>query len=198
VNIPPYYLFIHKNDGIDETMDQIRLFLLNEFNYPKFRSKILDLYLHAFTTGDYAQYIDPQRAESTLDEIVRRGTGNMAFTIDRLAGVVLALPLQHDKEFPAGEVPEIPVDTSLYIAEVMVHTDLRGRGIASMLISDLLTRAKGIYTDAVIRVWERNAPALSLYGKLGFHPVANISQTKLNAYGETFCMEKIYLHKKVL
>lgn len=43
---------------MDEIIDQIRLFQLNEFNYPKFRFKILDLYLHAFTTGDYAQYID--------------------------------------------------------------------------------------------------------------------------------------------
>jgi len=183
---------------MDETIDQIHLFVLNEFNYPKFRSKILDLYLHAFTTGDYAQYIDPQKAESILDEMVRRGTGIMAFVVDRLAGVALALPLQHDKEFPAGEVPVIPVDTSLYIAEVMVHADLRGRGIASMLINDLLTRAEGSYTDAVIRVWEKNAPALSLYGKLGFHPVATISQTKLNVSGETFDMQKIYLHKTII
>ena len=183
---------------MDETIDQIRLFVLNEINYPKFRSKILELYLHAFTTGDYAQYIDPQKAESTLDEMVRRGMGIMAFRIDRLAGVVLALPLRHDKEFPAGEVPEIPVDTTLYIAEVMVLTDLRGSGIASKLINDLLIRAEGSYTDAVIRVWERNVPALSLYRKLGFHPIATISQTKLNVSGETFDMQKIYLHKKVI
>ena len=183
---------------MDEIIDQIRLFVLNEFNYPKFRSKILELYLHAFTTGDYAQYIDPQKAENTLDEMVRGGTGNMAFRIDRLAGVALALPLQQDQEFPAGEVPEIPVDTSLYIAEVMVHADLRDRGIASMLIRDLLSRAKESYTDAVIRVWEKNAPALSLYRKLDFHPIATISQTKLNVSGETFDMQKIYLHKKVI
>lgn len=183
---------------MDETIDQIRLFALNEINYPKFRSKILELYLHAFTTGDDAQYIDPQKAECTLDEMVRRGTGIMAFSINRLSGVALALPLRHDKEFPAGEVPEIPVDTALYIAEVMVHADLRGSGIASKLINDLLTRAEGTYTDAVIRVWERNVPALSLYRKLGFHPVATISQTKLNVFGETFDMQKIYLHKKVI
>ncbi len=57
---------------MNEAMDSTRLYALNEFNYPKFRSQILHLYLHAFTTGEQAQYIDPQEAESTLDEMMRR------------------------------------------------------------------------------------------------------------------------------
>ncbi len=178
-------------------MNPIRLFVLSEFNYPKFRSQIVHLYLHAFTTGEYAQYIDPQKAESTLDKMVRKGMGVMAFTGDRLAGVLLALPLRYDEEFPAGEVDDVPPDTTLYVSEVMVHAEMRNRGIASAMISDLLTRAAVTHTDAVIRVWDENKPALSLYDKLGFQPVATITQTKKHVSGEPFEMRKIYLHKKL-
>ncbi len=182
---------------MNEAMDSTRLYALNEFNYPKFRSQILHLYLHAFTTGEQAQYIDPQEAESTLDEMMRRGTGIFAFTGDRLVGVVLGLPLQYDEDFPADTVPEIVVDTTLYIAELMVHADLRGRGVGTALISELLFREAEAHTDVVIRVWEKNKPALSLYKRLGFRPVATITQTKKHVSGESFEMKKIYLHKKI-
>lgn len=180
---------------MNEAMDPTRLYALNEFNYPKFRSRIFHLYLHAFTTGEQAQYIDPQQAESRLNELVQRGMGIMAFTGDRLAGVVLGLPLRHDGDLPAGSVPEIAVDTTLYIAELMVYADLRGQGVGTALISELLSRAAETHTDAVIRVWEENKPALLLYNKLGFRPVATITQTKKHVSGESFEMKKIYLHK---
>lgn len=183
---------------MNEAMNLMRLYSLNEFNYPKFRSQILHLYLHAFTTGEQAQYIDPQEAESRLNELVQRGMGFMAFVGDRLAGVVLGLPLRQDREFPVSEVSEMAVDTSFYIAELMVHADLRGQGIATALITELLSRAAETHTDVVIRVWDENKPALSLYHKLGFHPVATITQTKKHVSGESFEMRKIYLHKHLL
>ncbi|MDD2313501.1 MAG: N-acetyltransferase [Proteiniphilum sp.] len=183
---------------MNEAVDPMRLYSLNEINYPKFRSQIIHLYLHAFATGEQAQYIDPQQAESRLDELVKRGMGLMAFVGDRLAGVVLGMPLQQDREFPVYEVPGTAVDTSLYIAELMVHADLRGQGIATALITEMLSRAAETHTDVVIRVWDENKPALSLYHKLGFHPVATITQTKKHVSGESFEMRKIYLHKHLL
>ncbi|HBG58908.1 GNAT family N-acetyltransferase [Proteiniphilum sp. UBA1028] len=177
---------------------KIRVFKLDEFNYPKFRSKILELYLHAFTTGEYAQFIDPQKAEGMLDEMARKGTGVMAFINGSLSGVALAFSLRHDQEFPSVKVPEVSLDKTLYIAEVIVHADHRGRGVATTMISELLSQAAKSYTDTVIRVWEMNVPALSLYKKMGFRPVASILQTKLNARGEVFEMRKIYLHKPLV
>lgn len=182
---------------MNDTMDQIRLFALHPFNYPKFRDRILKLYLHAFTTGEYAQQIDSQSAERTLDELVRLGTGVMAFTGDKLTGVVLALPLLHDKEFPMDEAPGISMDATIFIAEVMVHAEMRGRGIATEMIRWLLTQAEAEYRGVAIRVWERNQPALSLYDKLGFEPVATISQSKLGISGVMFEMKKIYLYKSL-
>ena len=180
---------------MNEPLDPTRRYVLNEFNYPTFRSQIFHLYLHAFTTGEQAQYIDPQQAEIRLNELVQRGMGIMAFAGDRLAGVVLGMPMRQDKDFPASEVPNLPIDTTLYIAELVVHADLRGRGIAAAMMNEMLSRAAEVHTDVVIRVWDENKPALSLYNKLGFHPVATITQTKKHVSGESFEMKKIYLHK---
>jgi ribosomal protein S18 acetylase RimI-like enzyme len=173
----------------------IRIQKLDESIYPKFRGKLLHLYLHAFTTGAFAQYIDPESAESTLDELVRRGFGRMAFMDDRLVGLLLCHPLTYDSDFPAGDFPHIPVAKSIYISEVMVHADDRGKGIASKMIHDLLISLPETFTDVVIRVWEKNEPALSLYRKLGFEPFYSLTQLKHHTPEETFEMRKIYLHK---
>lgn len=179
-------------------LPQVRVFGLDQFNYPKFRGEIIDLYLNAFTTGEYAQYIPMETAESTLDESFRTGFGNMAFVDERLAGVLIALPLLHDKEFSKEKCPEIPIEKAVYIAEVMVHTNYRGKGIASQLIENLLEQASDVYVYAVIRVWDENKPALSLYEKIGFKPSgAEIVQTKMRNEDETFEMKKIYLVKRI-
>ncbi|NLY24766.1 MAG: GNAT family N-acetyltransferase [Bacteroidales bacterium] len=183
---------------MESNKGSIRIFKLDEYIYPKFRGKIINLYLHAFTTGEYAQYIAPERAESTLDELVRSGFGKMAFIDDRLVGVLLCHLLSYDKEFPADDFPHIPVAKSIYISEVMVHTDDRGKGIALKMISDLLMSLPETFRDVVIRVWEKNEPALSLYRKLGFEPFYSITQTKLRSPEETFVMKKIYLHKALI
>ncbi|MBK5196285.1 MAG: GNAT family N-acetyltransferase [Proteiniphilum sp.] len=180
---------------MESNKGSIRIFKLDEYIYPKFRGKIIDLYLHAFTTGGYAQFIATERAESTLDELVRRGFGKMAFIGDRLVGLLLCHPLSYDKDFPADDFPHIPVMNSLYISEVMVHTHERGKGIASKMINDLLISLPKTFTDVVIRVWDMNEPALSLYRKLGFEPFYSITQTKHRSRDEKFEMKKIYLHK---
>jgi len=54
------------------------------------------------------------------------------------------------------------------------------------------------YSDAFIRVWDKNTGAIALYEKMGFVPYTTIEQTKQKANGsETFVMQKIYLHKKM-
>lgn len=175
----------------------MRIFPLNQFNYPKFRGKIVGLYLSAFTTGEYAQHIPRESAERTLDETLREGWGQMAFADDKLAGVLIALPLLRDEEFPRDVCPQIPVITSVYISEVMTKPDFRGKGVATQLINGFLQEAKGSYTNAVIRVWDENKLALSLYKKLGFSEIAIITQTKFRSESEVFEMNKIYLYKEI-
>ena len=110
----------------------------------------------------------------------------------------MGIPLTLDTDFPAENHPHIPMEKTVYIAELMVHEDVRGQGIASALIHEFLEneKEKGI-TDAVIRVWIENIPAVKLYEKLGFRRIEEITQTKFKSETETFEMHKIYLHKKL-
>ncbi|OJV86345.1 MAG: hypothetical protein BGO34_04975 [Bacteroidia bacterium 44-10] len=181
---------------MEHTGESVRIYELDKYNYPTFRDKLIELYLHAFTTGDYGQFITRETAEATLDDMLRDGCGRMAFAADCLMGLVITLPLEKDPGFPADICPMIPVKLSIYIAEVMVHANYRGRGIASKMVESQLRKEAKNYLYAVIRVWEKNKPALELYRKLGFLPIAGIVQKKLNTDGEEFEMKKLYLAKE--
>lgn len=132
-----------------------------------------------------------------MDKILGDGCVNIANVGDRIVGMLATFPLKKEPDFPEEECPGIPVEQALYIVEVMVHADYRGRGIASQMVERILQKASLDYSHAVIRVWEKNMPALELYRKLGFKPVAAISQRKSNLYGEEFEMKKIYLCKSL-
>ncbi|MGV8963098.1 MAG: GNAT family N-acetyltransferase [Candidatus Saccharimonadaceae bacterium] len=175
------------------------IFELDNVNYPKHRGKLIDLYMISFTEGRFAQYIAPEVLESTIDDIMRIGFGFMAFQKDKLIGAVLCLSLKNDPDFPSDSHPDIDLEKTLYIADVMVDLDFRGQGVAQGLIQYLLDKSQlKPYEDAVIRVWNENVPALSLYKKIGFEEISTISQTKLHKETKApFEMKKIYLHKKI-
>lgn len=175
-----------------------QLILLDRAAFLLHRHELVQLYLHAFTAGELAQYIPAETAIETLEELSLKGGGVIALRNEKIVGAIYGLPLAYDKEFPAEQCPEIPVDKTTYIAELMVHSELRGRGLASELIHTFLEneKVKG-YTDAVIRVWDKNTGALNLYKKQGFSEIAEIIQEKIQQDGMTvFQMNKIYLHKK--
>ena len=177
----------------------ISIFGLDSVNYPKHRGKLIALYTLSFTEGEYAQYISPEAIESSLDDIMRIGFGFMAFQKDKLIGAVLCVKLKNDPDFPLDLHKDIDPDKTLYIADVMVDQDFRGEGVASTLIEDLLNKSvPKPYTDAVIRVWDKNIPAITLYKKLGFTEIESIVQTKLDIKDEKpFEMKKVYMHKEI-
>lgn len=168
--------------------------------YSDLKEELTELYLHSFTTGELAQHITRGEAEKKLDELQQRGCGMLAIYQEKLAGMVLGTPLTFDIDFPFQQHPEISPDKTIYIAELMVHADVRGQGVASALIRKLLEneKEKG-NTDAVIRVWDQNIPALTLYRKFGFNEIDGIVQEKIQPDGVTrFQMNKVYLHKRLI
>src|SRR5690554_412771 len=154
-----------------------RLIMLDRGNYSRFREKVTALYLHAYTTGEHAQYITAEEAVEELDATMEHGFGRLALDDERVAGAVLAMPLARHADFPDVGILDLDPLTTLYIAEVMVHERFRGRGIATVLMKDLLSTPDD-FIAAVIRIWEKNRPAVQLYRKMGFRPIAAITQTK--------------------
>ena len=59
-----------------------------------------------------------------------------------------------------------------YISNVAVHPDARRQGIGDTLIDALAAKAAELeLAFLTLEVRERNAPAIALYAKHGFHPV---------------------------
>lgn len=180
-------------EGINGTS---RLIALDRGNYFRFREEVVALYLNAYTTGEYAQHITPEEAVKELDATMEHGFGRLAFVDEQMAGAVLAMSLVRHADFPEVGVPGLDHECTLYIADVMVHTRFRGRKIATTLMQELLAESSG-FSAAVIRVWEENRPAMHLYRKMGFRPIAAITQTKRYSPEEAFEMRKIYMHRSL-
>lgn len=177
----------------------ITIFGLDSVNYPKYRGKLIHLYKLSFTEGQHAQYIPPEAIETSLDDIMRVGFGFMAFQKDQMVGAVLCLLLKNDPDFPFDKHKDIDPAKTIYIADLMVDEHFRGEGVAQGLLDHLFEMSQSKpYGNAIIRVWDENIPAVSLYKKLGFHEITTILQTKLNKETkEPFEMKKIYMTKKL-
>ncbi len=164
-----------------------------------FRNKIIDLYIESFSKGLSAQYIDNIELEKYINRFFEEGEILISLSNNELSGALLYCPLENDDLFPAEIRNNFDIKKSAYIAEIMVGEQFRGKGIGTQLINAFFnTIDKNTFSDAFIRVWDKNTQALSLYEKAGFKNVASICQEKKKPDGiGTFEMKKIYLHKKI-
>ena len=180
-------------------MSPITIVVLDSANYPKYRTKLIELYTLSFTEGEHAQHIPIKEIKVSLDNTVKKGFGFIAMQKSNLGGVVLCLSLKSDLDFPFDKHKDINPIKTIYITDLMVDTNYRGQGVAQELLQYLLKSNQSKHFDAaVIRVWNKNIPAVSLYKKLGFKEIDTIYQTKLKKdTKEPFEMKKIYMHLKL-
>ena len=179
-----------------QNISPITIVGLDSANYLNHRSKLIELYTFSFTKGEHAQYIPVEEIEKSLDDTMTVGFGFMAMQKSNLVGVVLCLLLKNDLDFPFAEHKDIDPAKTIYITDLMIDAHYRGQGVAQRLLKHLLkSNQTKHYDDAVIRVWDKNIPAVSLYKKLGFKEIDVIFQTKLRKdTKEPFEMRKIYMH----
>jgi len=165
----------------------------------QYKIDIINLYLEAFSSGQSEQYIDLNELNKYIDSILEHGYALLAIENNLPIGVALICSLTLDRALPQEISEKFNTEKCLYIAEMMVTEDFRGKGIGKKLLEEFENKADRIlFKDAFIRVWIENIPAVNLYKKMGFEVVANIEHTKIKADGSgTFVMQKIYLHKKL-
>ena len=179
-----------------KVLEDINFIELNQLSKLKYREQVIELYFQTFTTGEYAQFIERSSIEKTIDGLINIGCGVLALSDEKLVGILLGSPLSEHSDFAFNNIA-FDIDKTIYINEVVVGIDFRGRGIAEKMIGVFFNNIRGKYNNAVIRVWDKNIPALSLYNKLNFEPIARITQTKFKTSGEEFEMNKIYLSKNL-
>lgn len=166
----------------------------------KYLNAIVKLYIESFGKGVSAQYINTIELYDYINTLFETGYAIIYTENEYISGILLATTLGFDTYLPELISNEFETEKCLYVAEMMVSEQSRGKGIGRKLLEAFETTAdKKRYTDAFIRVWDENTPALSLYRKMGYSDCAQIEQTKRTADGNgTFVMNKIYLHKKLI
>jgi len=155
--------------------------------------------MDAFAKGASEQYIDEAALDIYIEKLLKEGVALVAIENNEVLGALLSCPLAFDEYVTSAITENFALEKCVYIAEMMVAEQARGKGIGRQLLTAFfeMPDAKK-YSDAFIRVWDKNTGAIALYEKMGFAPYTTIEQTKQKANGsETFVMQKIYLHKKM-
>ncbi|HKK81550.1 MAG TPA: GNAT family N-acetyltransferase [Prolixibacteraceae bacterium] len=173
--------------------------LAGKYFYRLYKSSLCDLYINAFSQKPASQYHSRQKTQRYLDSVFNRGFGVFAISEHRLCGALLAVPLSFDKNLPKKISANYEVEMSLYIAEMMVDELFRGQGIGHELIIKFLKEVNtNCFSHVVIRVWDQNIPAIKLYEKMGFKPIASIIQPVLKVdKSEMMDFRKIYMVKEI-
>ena len=165
----------------------------------KYLNEIIDLYVEAFSSGKSEQYIDLVNLNKYIKLVLTEGYAHIAMENNAVYGAILICPLKLDNDLPNEIAEKFTIANCLYVAEMMVIENTRGKGIGKNLLKEFFEKSdKERYSDAFIRVWDENIPAISLYEKMGFSYISSIIQTKTKVdKSGTFEMNKIYLHKKL-
>lgn len=163
--------------------------------YQQYKQELLNIYSEAFSEGISAQYVSEKQTLQYFDKIFKSGYGIFAIDGGKLLGAILIVPLSFDKELPPYIAQNFPVENSLYVAEMMVEKNNRGKGIGKKMMQyfmENIERKK--YEFVFIRVLKENIAATMLYKKTGFEQCAEIAQLKTKPNGKNkFLMNKIYL-----
>lgn len=160
-----------------------------------YKDPVMDLYIASFPRSSS----DKIALSKYLDEFLKAENALLAMDNDQLFGALLYSPIHEDKDLPSLITENFNTQKCVYIAEMMVSENSRGKGIGGELLESFFINIdKNQYSDAFIRVWDQNVVAIGLYKKMGFIPYTEIDQVKNNPNGNgTFLMKKIYLHKKL-
>ena len=172
---------------------------MNIIQTRKYKTQIMELYIDTFTKGDSEQYVDKAALDGYIEMLLTEGIALIAIEQDEVLGALLSCPLTFDKDITSDITENFAIEKCVYVAEMMVTEKARGKGIGRQLLTAFFESPDTKqYSDAFIRVWDKNEGAITLYQKMGFVPYSSIEQTKLKADGsEPFVMRKIYLHTKM-
>ena len=172
---------------------------IDKSDYQKYKDQLLELYLECFSTGKSAQKLDPVKTEKYLESLFKDGYGIFFLEEEILTAVLLATPLGFDELIPEKIRQNFLLDNCVYIAEMMVTENARGRGLGKQLLEEFIQKVDKIkFKHAFIRVWVENVPAVTLYRKMGYEDYATIYQKKSSPdTGKTFMMHKVYLYKNL-
>ena len=183
----------------ENKLTEMELITIDKKDYKNYKKQLLQLYLDSFSIGISAQAVDPIITAQYLESLFEEGYGIFVVEEQELIGALITTPLHFDHSIPDKIRQNILIEECVYIAEMMVTENARGKGLGKQLLEEFIQSAdKNRFKHAFIRVWVENIPAISLYRKMGYQDYAYIDQMKTNpATNVSFVMHKVYLYRKL-
>jgi ribosomal protein S18 acetylase RimI-like enzyme len=175
------------------------LITIDKEGYQGYKEQLLQLYLDSFSKGLSAQTLNSEAVGQYLDSLFTEGYGIIIVEGDVVIGALLATSLRLDVLLPDKIRQNFLVEDCVYIAEMMVTENARGKGLGKQLLLEFIQTVDKIrFKHAFIRVWVDNIPAVALYRKMGYQDYAFINQMKTNPVtNELFVMHKVYLYRNL-
>jgi len=161
-------------------------------------SALFALYDNCFGHGDSAQEYDSVEINKYLHSALSYGLSFGVFDNETLVGTIVNIPIEALKaDIPKAIKNLNKSEVGIYIAELMVNERWRGRGLGKSLLEHTINFAQqNKHENLIIRVWDQNKSALTLYRHAGFIEIAEMFQTKTKPQsGEIYEMRKVYLHR---
>jgi len=166
--------------------------------YLDFKQELEHLYIKTFTKGISAQKITTQGAEHYLKSLFDVGYGIFGFSDDKLIAALITTPISYDTERLKAIKESYSDKDTLYIAEVLVDENFRGQGLGKKLMQVFDEKLEKHINHVILRVWQENKKAVSLYEKAGFNTCGHIIQEKIRPDSkEKFIMHKNYMVKTI-
>lgn len=168
--------------------------------YVKHKAELLAIFFQSMSEDRQKQHVDEKKEEEYITHIFDvGGYGYFALENDILVGFITAYGLSHDSLLPDTIEQKFPVDKCLYLSEMAVRKNLRGKEIGTKLIKAFIESIdKKSWDYLFIRAWKTNERAIHFYKKFGFKEDEIIEQEKRRKYTkEKFIIQKQYFWQKV-
>lgn len=163
--------------------------------YSTYQEQLIDLYIEAF-------YLDKNTAllRSNIDayfcRILNDGFALLKLEDKVLKGAIFITTPNFDTALPSIIKDKIDIQNTLYIAEVFIRKNSRGKGYGKQLFTSLFELADTKRKTFIIRVLTNNDAAINLYKKFSFIPKVTIKERKVDHLENKIELEKLYLIKE--
>jgi len=114
------------------------MIVFKQTNEVLYREAIVSLYIDCFSTGVSEQYIDLAELTEYIGLVLDKGNAVLSFENELMTGAVLSLPLKYDSYLPEIISRDFIVNNCVYIAELMVTEQKRGKGTGEKLLSEFI------------------------------------------------------------
>lgn len=162
--------------------------------YQKHKDTMIKLYLEAFYTNKSSEILT-NKINIYFDRIFECGFGIFSLDKQKLTGAMLITPPEFDNIMPPEITENINPKKSLYIAELFIDKNYRGKGYGKQIMNYFFETVDKKYQTFIIRVLTNNKPAIKLYENFFFKQKNLILQKKIDENNNKIILEKIYLVK---